>query len=135
MVGSALYGWAWLSSDSGSWQRHGPAIAIAAGLSWIVFGAGIGAVTRFRPSVWSWADLCLRVMAIGITPLILAAALVWSGITETVVHVGLLLVSNGVMLTLFARGAMVRGMPLAVALALWVLVLDGIFILLLLVRP
>src|SRR5687767_7664607 len=93
--GSALYAASFVLMDMGtSFETIALAVAMAAGLAWIVFGAALLMVTNARPSVLAWADLCLTTMGIGIAALAVSVLLNLVGRGALSVHVAVLLVSN-----------------------------------------
>ncbi|MEW6207466.1 MAG: hypothetical protein AB1631_03810 [Acidobacteriota bacterium] len=115
-------------------------IGIASGISWIAFGAVLLAATRCRPSILAWADACLVAQAAGIGVLMasvlvnLAARASDAAPTENVfrmIHGAIILAADVLMAWLFVRRARRLGMSLKMALALWVLALNGFFLLLL----
>lgn len=119
-------------------------IGIASGISWIVFGAVLLAATRCRPSVLAWADACLVAQAAGIGVLMtsvlvnLIARASDAASTENafkMVHAAIVLAADVLMAWLFVRRARRLGMSLKMALALWVLILNGCFLLILLASP
>lgn len=131
IAGSGLYAWAWQRHGGGPFAAWGPRVALAAGISWFVFGAALGVATRLRPSLMAWVDACLKTMGPGIVPLIVAAGLVVGGLDSATLHLGLLALSDLGMLLLFLRQARGLGMPPRGAVLLWVAALNGAFALLL----
>lgn len=132
VAGSAAYAasFAW-APQAGEAVRLARPIAIAAGLSWPAFGAALLLATRRRPSVLAWADACLVTMAPGIGVLLLSALLNLLHRGTTPAHGLVLLLSNAAMAGVFVSRARRLGMRAPLAVALWVGVLDGAFLLLL----
>ena len=103
-----------------------------------MFGATLMAVTRGRPSVWSWMDACLVPIAWGIGVKMVAVAinlgLAQLDFTHRVplggVHAAVLLTADLVMGTLFVQEARRRGVLAREGVMLWV-ALNGYFALLL----
>jgi hypothetical protein len=121
-------------------------IGVSSGLSWIGFGAVLLGATRFRPSILAWADACLRAQAAGIAVLMASvlvnlmslaggSALSPSGTDFKAVHAVILIAADVLMAVLFARRATRLGMRFSLALALWIFVLNGLFILFLIAGP
>lgn len=119
-------------------------VGIASGISWIVFGAVLLAATRCRPSVLAWADACLMAQAAGISVLMasvivnLIARASDAASTENtfkLIHAAIILAADVLMAWLFVRRARRLGMSLKMALALWVLILNGFFLLFLIASP
>lgn len=102
-------------------------VAVAAGVSWPVFGAVLLLLSRARPSVLAWADACLRTMAPGILVLAAAALLGRAGIGGRALVLVTVAVSNLTMLAVFLPQARRLGLAPAKAAAAWLLVLDGFF--------
>lgn len=116
------------------------AVGIASAISWPVFGLVLLMVTRSRPSILAWVDTCLVAQNIGIAVLMLSALvnLIFyasgasvSDYTSTFVHTIILLAADTVMAAIFVRRASRIALSRAKALALWIIVLNGIFVLLL----
>jgi len=119
-------------------------IGIASGISWIIFGAILLAATRCRPSVLAWADACLIAQAAGIGVLMtsvlvnLVARASDAAPTEDafkMIHLAIVLAADVLMAWLFVGRARRLGMSLKMALALWILALNGFFLLTLLASP
>jgi hypothetical protein len=119
-------------------------VGIASGISWIAFGAVLLAATRSRPSVLAWADACLIAQAAGIGVLMtsvlinLIARASDADLAQNTfkfAHAGIILAADVLMAWLFVRRAQRLGMSLKMALALWVLALNGFFLLILLASP
>jgi len=116
-------------------RAWGVRLAIAAGLSWPVFGLAL--LRAGGPGeIWAWVDVCLRTMARGMVilsiataiNLVLAAAGMRAGGTGFfAAHLGLLFTSDVTMATYFVREATRFGLSPRIALALWVGVLNGMF--------
>src|SRR6478736_4618270 len=79
-AGSAIYAWSFTHvPQREQWLPAASAVGIAAGVSWVLFGLLLLAITRTRPSIWAWADACLVTMAAGMTIKIttVAANFIW----------------------------------------------------------
>ena len=122
--------------DSAALARPAAAVALAAAVSWPLFGAALLLLTRARPSPFAWADACLRTMAAGIVVLALAATINLNvpllGATPparwlAAGHAALLAVANALMLAAFVREARRLGLKPATAAGLWMLALNGTF--------
>ena len=126
--GSAAYAASFHYSGGGGWIAQGAeAVAVAAGISWILFGLALLAATRCRPSVLPWADACLVCMAVGIAILGISIVLNLLKFTDPGIHAGVLVASNLAMGTVFVFRARPLGLSPAKSIALWFLVLDGTF--------
>ena len=97
-------------------------------------------LARRAGSAWEWFDICLRTMALGIAVLSFASVVNLAVATTAsskgsaafvAVHLALLLAADLSMAVYFTRRARRKGMPLSLAVALWVGVLNGAFALLL----
>jgi len=129
---AASFGAAMITDAARAW---GVRLAIAAGLSWPVFGLAL--LRAGGPGeIWAWVDVCLRTMARGMVilsiataiNLVLAAAGMRAGGTGFfAAHLGLLFTSDVTMATYFVREATRFGLSPRIALALWVGVLNGMF--------
>ncbi len=104
------------------------AITIAAALSWIAFGGALLMVTRARPGVMAWADACLAPMAVGGIALSLGALANAASFGSTGFHAALLVVLNVTMAALFVPRARALGLKTWMAVSLWVVGLDGLFL-------
>lgn len=110
-------------------------VQISAGVSWCVFGVVLLAVTRRRPSVFFWADVCLVAMGYGMAVLMLGAMLnfvsEWSSSlsirTIANLQVTIVLASNVVMGAIFISLGRRGGLSFATAIWLWVVGLNGVF--------
>ena len=116
--------------------RPAACVALAAAVSWPLFGAALLLVSRARPAPLHWADACLRTMAAGVVVLALAATLNLDlpllGAVPGVpwlaaMHLTLLAGANAVMLAVFLGEARRLGLRAVTAAALWMLVLNGTF--------
>lgn len=126
-----------LLPEPGRFARPAAAVGLAAAVSWPGFGAALLAVSRVRPSVLAWADVCLRTMIVGNTVLLLSVlangTATWQKVDVTVgyswelLHSGVLAAANLSMAAVFARGARRLGMSVPVSLAMWFGVLGGLF--------
>jgi hypothetical protein len=138
-VGSAVYALSF---------RHRPdaqqllplawSIGIAAGASWMVFGAALATMEGWRRGrVMAWFDVCLRTIAagmlikMGIAAANLLPAVGGSAALSFRTHIALLAAVDCVMAAVFVWRARGLGVGPAKALALWTLVLNGCFALLL----
>lgn len=116
------------------------AIAIAAGASWPVLGLSLLAATRLRPGILEWADVCLVTMSFGIAGLM--AGVLWN-LTAWLAemstgsatglffyfHLAILVAADVLMAAIFMRRARALGLNAMTALMLWVLALNGTFVL------
>lgn len=116
------------------------AIGIASGISWIVFGLVLLLATRGRPSILAWVDTCLVTQSMGIAVLMLtalinlivyAAGATLGDNSSALLHLGILIAADIVMAITFVRRAIRTTLNRSMALALWILALNGIFALLL----
>ena len=130
--GTFLYAVTFLISGSGrDLAPLAGRIGIASAVSWPLFGLGLVVVTRGRPSLLSWVDLCLCLQAEGIA--VLGASMVINLLDLPVPAWGhgiIIGISNAVMGAEFVRGAQRRGLNTRAALLLWLGLLDGVFALL-----
>jgi hypothetical protein len=121
-------------------------VGVSSGISWVAFGIVLLGATRCRPSVLAWADACLRAQVAGIAVLMTSVLLnlislasgsflLPTGGAFRTVHVGIILIADVLMATLFVRHARRLGMKPMVALVLWVFILNGFFILFLIASP
>ncbi len=143
VIGTAAYGASFGVGSISNWARvWGTRVALAAGLSWPVFGFTLLGARRVGDA-WEWFDICLRTMALGIAVLSLASvanlavaatALSRGSAAFGAVHLALLLVADVSMAVYFTRKALRLGMPLNTAIVLWVGVLNGAFVLLLVLQ-
>lgn len=122
-------------------------IGVAAGLSWVFFGLVLLLVVEGRPSALSWADVCLKTMAVGISLLIPAIVLnsnldsfrrlhnagLWLDLLRwysPLIHLFILLAANLHMGIYFVlAGTRLFGQPRKL-MSLWLLALNGMFVLL-----
>ena len=125
---------------AGAWLAPaGAAVGVAAGLSWLFFGAVLLALTGGKPSPLAWADACLRTMAAGIAVLVVAsafnlcAAAAWPLPHGLVVGTNLVLLVNANVLmgVTFFRQARRLGLGPGATVTAWVAALNGAFALLL----
>ena len=140
VIGTAAYGASFGVGSISNWARvWGTRVALAAGLSWPMFGLAL-LLARRAGSAWEWFDTCLRTMALGIAVLSFASVVNLAVATTAsrrgstafvAVHLALLLVADVSMAVYFTRKALRLGMPLSIAVILWVGVLNGTFALLL----
>ena len=105
-----------------------PVIAVAAALSWPVFGVALLFVTKGKPSMIKWADACLNTMIVGI--LILSASTLLEAVKTTPlpVHLWVLVLSQLCMALIFLEEASRLSLRPVPAVALWLGVLDGSFL-------
>jgi len=140
LIGTAAYGTSFGAGTISNWARvWGTRVALDAGLSWPMFGLAL-LLARRAGSAWEWFDTCLRTMALGIAVLSFASVVNLAVATTAsrrgstafvAVHLGILLVADVSMAVYFTRKALRLGMPLSIAVVLWVGVLNGAFALLL----
>jgi hypothetical protein len=129
-------------------------VGVAAGVSWLLFGGVLLAITRLLPGCLAWADACLVTMLPGNVILLLSAALnlllflqsrtgrtpmialpgtdtvVSASVTlssESSIHLLILLLADAVMCFTFVRQAKRLEVAWPLALFLWVVVQNGIF--------
>ncbi len=140
IVGTIIYAASFaLTSYRDSLLPIAIAIGIASAVSWPGFGVSLLMVTRCRPSVMAWADACLIAQCTGIAVLMISGALNLilyfvrpqpsspiDGIAY--LHGTIVMAADVVMAIGFVRRAKQRGMTGRVALALWVLALNGLFV-------
>lgn len=130
-AGSAVYALSFAATTPAQrWVAQAAAVGVAAGLSWILFGVLLIAVTRGRPLVVSWMDACLRTMAVGIAVKMAAVLLNvawWGGVTHLpdarqflVIHLVILACADAAMGARFCAESAARGVSIARAAALWV---------------
>lgn len=127
-AGSTAYALSFAVADGGkTLVPLATAIGIAAAISWICFGLVLLMVTRCRPSVLHWADVCLVAMAYGIG--VKTTSMILNLVTSVpfAFHTGVLIFANIVMGTIFVFRARVLGLKIFPALLLWFFVLDGLF--------
>jgi hypothetical protein len=126
---AASFGPGTISDTATVW---GVRVALAAGCSWPVFGSALIASSGSRRA-WDWFDACLRTMAVGIGILSLATFSNSTTLrTSLNAHLGILLLADVSMAAYFVNQARRLAMPATTALALWIGVLNGTFVLLLL---
>ncbi|MGC3957882.1 MAG: hypothetical protein QM813_08030 [Verrucomicrobiota bacterium] len=126
--GSALYAWSFAHvPQREQWLPIASAIGIAAGISWVLFGLLLLAVTRTRPSMLAWVDACLLTMAAGMT-------IKMTAVTANLIlppgasfHLAVLLTANLAMAGVFIWRAHQLAMRPLLAAALWFGALNGIF--------
>jgi signal transduction histidine kinase len=133
LIGTAAYGASFvvgsISSVAWVWSTR---VALAAGLSWPVFGLALLGARR-TGGAWEWFDICLRTMTLGIAVLsfasvanlaVAATALSRGSSALVAVHLAFLLVADVSMAVYFTLKALRLGMPLSIAVVLWVGVLE-----------
>ena len=126
--GSTLYALSFANvPERARWLPIAAAIGIAAGVSWIVFGLVLLGVTRRRPSIWHWADVCLRTMAVGMTIKMTTVLANLVAPPTAGFHLAVLVAANLAMAAMFAGQARPLGVSVRAALALWFGVLNGVF--------
>ena len=125
-AGSTVYAWSF-SFFTKDIVPLASAVGIAAGLSWICFGALLLGVTRLRVKPTLLADVCLRAMAVGIAIKMMSVFLNFTTIVPGLFHCVMLLVANLAMAVVFAIGVRTLGIALHHALVLWFVGLNGIF--------
>ena len=137
---TALYAASFLIYGKQSWfAGHAIAIALAAAASWVVLGMALLLLPRRYGTVGAWFDLCLRTIAWGYAVILggswalhavtLAARgpVPWGRVHTA--HAVVLGVSGLLMTMLFLRGSRRIGCPLWIALTLWIVALQGTFVL------
>lgn len=110
--------------------------AIAAVVAWVVFAATLIVRSNARVPTLSWIDLCLltlrrgvRVLMIGLLlNLALRRGFAALGPWATSLHVSIAILANLLMLSVFVRKARRRGLAPGTALTLFLLALDGTFV-------
>ena len=127
--GSTLYALSFANvPERARWLPVAAAIGIAAGVSWIVFGLVLLGVTGRRPSVWHWADACLRTMAVGMTIKMTTVLANLVAPPAAGFHLAVLVVANLAMAAMFVAQARLLGVGLRAGLGLWFGVLNGVFV-------
>ena len=104
------------------------AITVAAALSWIAFGVALLLITRARPGILAWADACLDPMAVGGAALSLGALANALSLGSTAFHAALIVILNVAMAALFVPRARELGLRTWMAIGLWIVGLDGLFV-------
>ncbi|GDY21986.1 hypothetical protein LBMAG56_33330 [Verrucomicrobiota bacterium] len=126
--GSSIYALSFAHApERARWLPVAAAIGVAAGVSWIVFGLVLLGVTGRRPSVWHWADACLRTMAVGMTIKMTTVVANLVAPTAAGFHLAVLVAANLAMAAMFVAQARPLGVSVRAALALWFGVLNGVF--------
>lgn len=127
-AGSAIYAWSFAHvAQREQWLPVASAIGIAAGVSWVLFGLLLLAVTRAKPSMLAWADACLVTMTAGMT--IKTTTVVANIISPpgASFHLAVLLTANLVMAGVFIWRAKRLAVRPLLAAGLWFGTLNGIF--------
>ena len=128
------------TDSAGPWLAPaGAAVGVAAGVSWVFFGAVLLTLTGGKPSPMAWADACLCTMAAGIGVLVVAAAFnvcvaaPWPLPAGLVLGVNLVLLvnANALMGAVFYRQARRLGLGPVASVTAWMAALNGAFVLLL----
>jgi hypothetical protein len=133
-IGTALYAASFiLHPEAGRLVPIATAIGLSAGLSWMVLGKVILYIAgRSGPKIMMWFDTCLLTMAAGELVLLTAAlanliAHFTGHLIPAWAHLGLLLLSDLVMASVFIIRAALLGTSPQLATALWIAVLNGAF--------
>ena len=137
-AGSTVYALSFVPLHVPDATRIATYVGVAAGLSWLLFGATLLAATRGLPSLLSWMDACLVPIAWGIAikmlgvfiNLVLAHLDYLGRIPLLPAHAAILLTADAVMGTLFCHQANDRGISTPHAILLW-LTLNAYFAVLL----
>jgi hypothetical protein len=131
--GTIAYAWSFTRvASAGPLLPLATAVGIAAGVSWLVFGAVLLIVTGARPSIAGWVDACLHTMAVGMAVLSAAtlANVAWPALPLAwllAVHGCALLASNIVMAARFVARARALGLPPVAAVTFWMVGLNATF--------
>ena len=132
ILGTVLVSQSFVWSNSKLLEEVGVAVGLGSGVAWIGFGVALLNADPKVPAV-SWADLCLRTMALGMAILSIIFAInslqslgVVSTRVPALVYAGIVASADVAMAAYFVRGATQLGLQGRTALALWVLVLNGI---------
>ena len=126
--GSAVYAWSFAGvPQREQWLPVASAIGIAAGVSWVLLGIVLLTVTRCRPSVMAWADVCLVTMAVGIAMKMTAVFANFVSTPSASFHLAVLMAANLVMACVFICRARRLGLRPLLATGLWFGVLNGLF--------
>lgn len=120
-------------ADIGTAMRAG---VIGAIVAWIVFAAALLTRSNERVPARSWIDLCLLTLRRGVRVLMLGLLLnlmlrrgfAALGPWATSLHVTIAILANLMMLSFFVRKARRRGLAPGTALTLFLLALDGTFV-------
>jgi hypothetical protein len=127
-AGSAVYAASFIRAADARLISAMACVGIAAGISWVIFGLILLAVTRGRVSVVDWVDTCLVVMALGIAiKMTGVAANLVSPRTSLAAHISILVAADLAMGTLFVIRAMRLAVRAGEAVACW-LILNALFI-------
>lgn len=104
------------------------AVTTASAIAWIGFGAALLLVTRAKPGVLAWADACLAPMAAGGAALCLGALINVLDLGAPAVHAAFNVALNVAMALLFIPRAHALGLRTWLAVSLWLVALDGLFL-------
>lgn len=127
-AGSAIYAWSFTHAPQREqWLPVASAVGIAAGVSWVLFGLLLLAVTRTKPSLLAWTDACLVTMAAGMTIKMTTVAANLISPPGASFHFAVLLTANLVMAGVFIWRANRLAMRPLLAAGLWFGALNGIF--------
>lgn len=141
-LGTAIYAASFLPNKTGHpMAAYATGVGISAAVSWLILGTALLILSRSTPGrLQLWFDTCLISMAYGEAILLLAALVNLLSIVSPEyaakpslgVHLALLLTADTVMAACFVTRARRFGVPPKTSLALWILVLNGSFALLML---
>lgn len=128
-AGSAIYAGSFAPvPQREQWMPVASGVGIAAGVSWVLFGLLLLAVTRCQPSVLAWADACLVTMAAGIAVKMTTVAANFISPPGAWFHIVVLLIANLTMATIFIWRAQRLAMRPLLAAGLWFGALNGCFV-------
>lgn len=119
-LGSALYAASFIGHAEVP-VRWGVAVAALAGGSWTFAGLAALAMEGLRDRLPRFVDVCLVTMAIGMAPLMFAAAANALGVGGVAMHVALIGGSATVMTFVFFSSARRAGVPTGAAARWWIL--------------
>jgi hypothetical protein len=127
-TGSTLYAWSFASvPQREQWLPVASAVGIAAGVSWVLFGLLLLALTRAKPSMLAWADACLVTMAAGMTIKMTTVAANLISPPGASFHIAVLMTANLAMAAVFIWRANRLALRPLLAAGLWFGALNGIF--------
>jgi hypothetical protein len=135
--GTAAYAYSFTVSNSLKDLAHlALKVGVASGICWPIFGAAVLAATRGIKNLMAWADICLVTMAWGMAVLSIGTILNCLHVAiPTTGHAAILIAGNLVMGYSFVSKARVQSLKTEAAIALWLLVLDLPFILIVWLWP
>jgi len=127
VFGSFFYGasLAATSDLAGSGSYAAIALAVSAGAGWIIFG--LCCLVFLRPPLVPFIHACLVTMACGEAVLAVGALLNFAGLTNTVIFNSIwVAISNVTMLGILTSQFSKIGIRAPITIALWMVVLNGI---------